>query len=282
MSGAVFFDRDDTLIACRTVAANGDLGDASLVELLEGADAACEMVSEAGFRIVVVTNQGGVARGRYTEADVERVHGRVNELLGGRVDAFRYCPFHPEGVVEPFKREHFWRKPSPGMLLDAAEALDVDLSESWMVGDSPRDMMAGRAAGCRTVLLVRAGMGSKATTAADFACASLVEAAELIVSSREIYSERSTVSLRALVGAPLRESQVRETVLATARGIAERNGVKVLDVSADDSEVVATLATSRLAAVGFAAELRRLTNDWYRHRFGVASLWGDPKGESGR
>jgi len=194
---------------------------------------------------------------------------------------FRFCPYHPEGVVDSFKREHFWRKPSPGMLLDAAEELGTELSESWMVGDSPRDVMAGRAAGCRTILVVRAGMGCKATTGADYATGSLVEAAELIVASQPIVSERSSVTLRALVGAPLREVQVREMVMATARAIAERNGVKLIELVAEEGEVTVTLGTGRLAAVGFAAELRRLTNDWYRGKFGVSSLWGDPKGGGG-
>lgn len=277
MPRAVFFDRDDTLIHCRDVTPAGDLGDPDLVRLIEGSDSAADILKRAGFKLAVITNQGGVARGRYTTAEVDAVNARVNELLGGRIDAFRYCPYHPEGVIDPFKREHFWRKPSPGMILDAAEELDIELSESWLIGDAPRDMMAGRAAGCRTILFKRPGTGVTATTSADFVTASLIEAAELIAASDPLSPERSTVTLRALVGAPLREVQVRSMVEATARAIAERNGVKITDLRVHEDRVTATLGTSRLAAVGFAAELRRLTNDWYRGKFGLSNLWGDPR-----
>ncbi|MEM1167335.1 MAG: HAD family hydrolase [Planctomycetota bacterium] len=277
MPRAVFFDRDDTLIRCRDITPDGDLGDPSLVELIGGAETAADLLKRRDYKLGVITNQGGVARGRYTTDEVEAVNTRLNELLGGRIDTFRYCPYHPEGVIEPFKREHFWRKPSPGMLLDAAEELGVKLSESWMVGDSPRDIVAGRAAGCRTVLFLRPGMGATAAAGADYAVSSLVDAAELIAASEPIEGEKSTVTLRALVGAPLRERAVRDVVQATARAIAERNGVKLEALNVTDDSVVAELETSRLAAVGFAAELRRLTNEWYRSKFGVTTLWGDPK-----
>jgi D-glycero-D-manno-heptose 1,7-bisphosphate phosphatase len=150
---AVFLDRDDTLIANAGVAPGGDLGDPALVELLPGVFDGCTLLRDAGFTLVVVSNQGGVARGLYEEADVHAVHERLNELLAGMIDAFRFCPFHPEGVVERYRREHPWRKPSPGMLLDAAECMNLDPARSWMIGDALRDCEAGRAAGCRTVLV---------------------------------------------------------------------------------------------------------------------------------
>jgi len=181
MSGrpsAVFLDRDDTLIACRSVTPDGDLGDPALVGLLPGAREACERWKEAGFALVVVSNQGGVARGRYGLEDVEAVNARLNELLGGAVDAFRFCPYHPNGTVPEFAREHHWRKPTPGMLLDAADELGIDLSASWMVGDGPRDCGAGRAAGCRTVLV---GPGARAGGEADFASDDLLGACEIVL-----------------------------------------------------------------------------------------------------
>ncbi len=150
---AVFLDRDDTLIACRAVAPDGDLGDPGLVELLPGVRGACLSLRRAGFTLVVVSNQGGVARGRFGVDAVHAVNERLNELLGGLVEAFRFCPFHPRGVAPGFDVEHFWRKPRPGMILDAAEVLGLDLSRSWMVGDAVRDCQAGRAAGCRTILI---------------------------------------------------------------------------------------------------------------------------------
>jgi len=149
----VFFDRDDTLIACRAVVADGDLGDPALVRLLPGAREAVGALKEAGFAVVVVSNQGGVARGRYDEAAVRAVNRRLSELLDHAVDAFYYCPYHPRGVVAGYDREHPWRKPSPGMLLQAARDLDLDLSRSWIVGDAARDCEAGLRAGCKAVLL---------------------------------------------------------------------------------------------------------------------------------
>jgi D-glycero-D-manno-heptose 1,7-bisphosphate phosphatase len=151
---AVFLDRDDTLIDNTNLADWGDLGDPDLVSLLPGARELCEDLRAAGFALVVVTNQGGVARGRYTEADVRAVHERLSELLGHTIEAYRYCPYHPEATVERYRHpDHPWRKPRPGMLLDAAAELGLDLSRSWIVGDAERDCVAGLEAGCRAILL---------------------------------------------------------------------------------------------------------------------------------
>lgn len=149
---AVFLDRDDTLIACRSLPAPappgrpGDLYDASLVELLPGVVHACEALSAAGLALVVVTNQGSVARGAARLEDVERVNRRVRDLLP-MIDAVYYCPFHPQGCGNAFTREHEWRKPGGGMLAAAARTLGLDLSASFLIGDAPRDIDAGRAAG---------------------------------------------------------------------------------------------------------------------------------------
>ncbi|MEM7680442.1 MAG: HAD-IIIA family hydrolase [Planctomycetota bacterium] len=150
---AVFLDRDNTLIRN-----DGDLGDPDEVVLLPGAASAVASLRGLGFRIVVVTNQGGVARGKYGEADVDAVHQRMAEQVhaaanGARFDGFYYCPYHPQGSVPEYTCEHEDRKPQPGMLLRAAQDLDLDLSTSWMVGDQMRDVQAGAAAGARTVLL---------------------------------------------------------------------------------------------------------------------------------
>lgn len=178
---AVFLDRDDTLIHCRSVTPDGDLGDPALVRLMDGAADACRALAEAGFTIVVVSNQGGVARGRYTTDAVERVNDRINELLGGLITRFYYCPYHPKGTVPAFTREHAWRKPAPGMLIQAAMDLGLDLEHSWMVGDAERDVEAGRAAGCRTILVAPA----EPQTRADFTAPSLpIAATHIIMSSR--------------------------------------------------------------------------------------------------
>lgn len=149
---AVFFDRDNTLIV-----SDGYLGDPSKVVLIEGAADAIARLRALGFRVVVVSNQSGVARGMFSEDAVRSVNDRMNELLRADnpravVDRHEFCPFHPEATVEQYRQDSDLRKPKPGMLLAAAEMMQLDLNRSWLVGDAPRDVEAGKAAGCRTVL----------------------------------------------------------------------------------------------------------------------------------
>jgi len=175
-SGAVFLDRDNTLIVN-----DGDLGDPKAVRLIDGVASALARLGGAGWRLVVVSNQGGVARGRFTERDVEAVNSRIVELIDeqtstrGLIDRFYWCPYHPDGTVERYRREHPWRKPQPGMLLQASRDMAIALEQSWLIGDQPRDVEAGEAAGCRTVLLGDADVG------ADVVVGSLSEAADVIL-----------------------------------------------------------------------------------------------------
>lgn len=135
-----------------------------MVKLLPGALEACGAIARAGLRIVVISNQGVVARGAAGLDLVEEIHDRMRELLtpmGGHrslIDAVYYCPYHPDGLVARWTRENQWRKPQPGMPLAAAGELDLDLSRSWLVGDAPRDVEAGIAAGIppERCLLLRA------------------------------------------------------------------------------------------------------------------------------
>jgi len=150
---AIFFDRDNTIIV-----SDGYLGDPEKVVLMQGAAEAVARARSLGFATVVVSNQSGVARGLFSEDDVCAVNRRIDELLlrqnpAAVIDRHEYCPFHPDGTVERYRRESELRKPNPGMILRAAEKLALDLSRSWMIGDAPRDIRAGRAAGCRTILL---------------------------------------------------------------------------------------------------------------------------------
>lgn len=154
VDAAVFLDRDNTLIHN-----DGDLGDPDKVRLKDGVAEGLKALRVAGYRLVVITNQGGVARGRYTEADVDAVNQRiateVEQVTKQRplIDRFYYCPYHPDGEIEEYRRDHPWRKPHPGMLLQAARDLNIDLSTSWVIGDQLRDVQAGRTAGCRTIMI---------------------------------------------------------------------------------------------------------------------------------
>jgi len=165
MRRAVFFDRDDTLIANAAVTSGtdhpGDLFDPALVHLLPAAAAACRTLHDAGFLLVMVTNQGAVARGRCTLADVDRCNAVLRAQLrrdaAVDLDAVYICPYHPSGVVPPFNTEHIYRKPAPGMLLAAAADLDINLHTSWMVGDAQRDVLAGMRAGIPPERSLRVG-----------------------------------------------------------------------------------------------------------------------------
>jgi D-glycero-D-manno-heptose 1,7-bisphosphate phosphatase len=149
---AVFLDRDNTIIEN-----DGYLGVAAQVKLLPGAATALSAIRSMGYRLIVVSNQSGVARGLFSEADVEAVNQemcrQLREQASAHIDASYYCPYHPEAAIAEYKIDHDWRKPKPGMLLQAAVDFNLDLAQCWMIGDQPRDIAAGTAAGCRTILL---------------------------------------------------------------------------------------------------------------------------------
>ncbi len=157
----------------------GYLDDPEEVELLPGVAAAIRSLREAGFAVVVVTNQAGIGHGRLTEGTLAEIHRRLVEELsreGAALDAIYHCPHTPEDRCP-------CRKPAPGMLLRAAEELGLDLSRSYMVGDMTTDIEAGRRAGCFTVL-VRTGFGGadgRADSPPDAVCDDLPAAAELIL-----------------------------------------------------------------------------------------------------
>ncbi len=148
---AVFLDRDDTLIEDP-----GYINHPSQVQLLPGAASSLAQLRRIGYRLVVVSNQSGVARGIVSEEGLAQIHHTLEKLLadeGAYLDAIYYCPFHPEGSIPKYRMESDLRKPAPGMLLKAAKELDIDLSQSWMIGDSYRDVEAGKRAGCKTILI---------------------------------------------------------------------------------------------------------------------------------
>ena len=169
---AVFLDRDGTLIE--------DVGyprDPESVRLLDGAPEGLARLAEAGFPLVVVSNQSGIGRGIVRPAEARAVHDRfVSELerRGIVLAGAKYCPHAPHEGCD-------CRKPAPGMLLAAASELGLDLEGSFMIGDKQTDVEAGRRAGCRTVLLGRAGPGSDT---ADHVAADWDDAASWILGSR--------------------------------------------------------------------------------------------------
>jgi D-glycero-D-manno-heptose 1,7-bisphosphate phosphatase len=134
------------------------------VRLIPGAATALRQLSEAGWLLVGVSNQPAAAKGFVTVAQLEAVQARVVELLavdGAMFDAFRMCLHHPDGVVTELTGGCDCRKPAPGMLLDAAAELQIDLGESWMIGDTDGDVLAGINAGCQTILIQHRDSGHK-------------------------------------------------------------------------------------------------------------------------
>lgn len=142
---ALFLDRDGVL--------NHDdhyVGTPERLRWMDGAAAAVRAANDAGAYVFVVTNQAGVAKGHYGEADVRELHLWMTSELrkaGAHIDDWRYCPYHAEGTVSAYRRTHSWRKPEPGMLLDLMTHWPVDAARSLMVGDQPSDMAAADAAG---------------------------------------------------------------------------------------------------------------------------------------
>lgn len=129
-------------------------------KFLPGALDAMRRLHQAGYSLVIVTNQSGIARGYYTEADYEALTARLREVMaanGSPAAGIYHCPHHPEGTVAGLSFECDCRKPLPGMLLRAAADLGLSLPESIMVGDKLADAQAGRAAGVGQVFLVRSG-----------------------------------------------------------------------------------------------------------------------------
>lgn len=156
MKRAAFLDRDGTVIE-----EVGYLNRLDRVAFFPWTVDAIRVLNQAGLLVVIVTNQAGVARGYFDEALVRETHELMDRRLragGARIDAYYYCPHHPDGVVEALRQTCECRKPRPGMIHQAARDLDIDVAGSFVVGDRWLDVDMGRAAGARTVL-VRTGYG---------------------------------------------------------------------------------------------------------------------------
>ena len=174
---AIFLDRDGTINKYV-----GFLRNIDEFELIDGVVDAIRKINASGYLVIVVTNQPVIARGEVTYAELEKIHNKMETLLGAEgayLDSIYFCPHHPhkgyEGELPELKIDCNCRKPKPGMLLEAARDFNIDLAQSWMIGDGENDVKAGKAAGCKTALIGSENYGQNITAA------SLLSAVEQII-----------------------------------------------------------------------------------------------------
>lgn len=178
MTPAVFIDRDGTLI--ELVHHLTDPGD---VKLIEGAGEAVKRLRDAGWPVIVITNQSVIGRGKLTEAGLAEVHAVMDAqlaALGTEIDGLYFCPLAPTQKDQRIIEDPM-RKPGPGMILQAAKEHALSLGQSWMIGDSLSDVLAGRNAGCSSIV-VRTGYGDRVESDFDAEAPTLAEAADIILS----------------------------------------------------------------------------------------------------
>jgi D,D-heptose 1,7-bisphosphate phosphatase len=190
---AVFLDRDGTINE-----EVGYLDSLDKLKIIPGAYEAIRLINESGMKVVVISNQAGVARGLFTEDFVKITHEHLQIALrqeGAYIDKFYYCPHHPNEGIEPYRQVCNCRKPATGMLLQAARDLNIDLIRSYLVGDRFNDMEAGKKIGVRGIL-VKTGFGQgllqddgpdEATpeNKPDFIAADILEAVRWILKDRK-------------------------------------------------------------------------------------------------
>ena len=147
---AVFFDRDGTLNVD-----TGYLHEKEKLQWMPEAKEAVKYVNDKGYLAIVITNQSGVARGMFGEEAVRSLHQYMNKelgVVGAHIDAFYYCPHHPEAVMPEYRQDCSCRKPKSGLIEQACQDFSIDLGRSLMIGDSPRDAACGEGAGVRGIL----------------------------------------------------------------------------------------------------------------------------------
>jgi D,D-heptose 1,7-bisphosphate phosphatase len=238
---ALFLDRDGVI--------NHEvnhLSDLEQLELLPGVGKAIRKANQAGILVVVITNQPVIARGDITEMDLRIIHNKLETLLGyerAYIDALYYCPHHPDsgfdGEVSELKIECDCRKPSAGLLLQAAKKLNISLRESWMVGDSTSDILAAIHAGVRNILVRTgyAGRDGKYSCVPDYVAANLGDAVDWVVMGHqalaakvESYLAKAANSRLVLIGGLARSGKSSLSQIITEKLVSQGQSVKVFSL----------------------------------------------------
>jgi D-glycero-D-manno-heptose 1,7-bisphosphate phosphatase len=189
---AVFLDRDGVIVELVWDEADGSYEGPNVaadVRLVPGAADAISRIRSLDYRTVVVSNQPGAAKGKVSRDELLEAHAQVVRLLaesGVEIDDYRYCLHHPDALDPELSQACECRKPKPGMLLQAASALDIDLSRSWMIGDSDSDAEAGRRAGCQTILVEnpRSAHRRRAGDHVDYRARDVSHAVDIVANER--------------------------------------------------------------------------------------------------
>ena len=266
---AVFFDRDNTLIV-----SDGYLGDPAQVMLVDGAADAVAKARQYGFKVFTISNQSGVARGLFDEAAVRSVNARLDEMLqrangAALIQAHEYCPHHPEAQVEAYRLDCEDRKPRPGMLKRLAQKFNLDLNRSWVVGDAPRDIEAGKLAGCRTILFTDPNLpaspsaSAESKVTADYTVSSLREAVNII--AKEAFKPTTAPTPR-IINAAANATAATIFAAAHANGNGKARSILAAPVASVGSTAVleeepATTETSDNSNSGSSASVTNETTD---------------------
>lgn len=172
---AVFLDRDGVLTEER-----GYVSSVKELCIFTYVGECIAKIREKGYYSIVITNQSGIARGLFTENDLQEMNRYLQDAIG--IDAVYYCPHHPEGIVEQYKKICECRKPGIALLEQARRDFDIDMRRSYMIGDRASDILAGQKAGVRTILL-ESGYGTaklEAEISPDYVCNDLLDAIEIL------------------------------------------------------------------------------------------------------
>jgi len=189
MERAVFVDRDGVISE-----EVGYIGDRDRLRLIPQSADAVKLINQSGLKIIVITNQSGVARGYFSEEMLGHIHRKMEQLLsdqGASLDAIYYCPHHPEGTVEAYRRQCACRKPAAGLLIKAAQEHAIDVASSYLVGDKHTDIECAHRAGAKGILVLT-GYGkdelrkinSGALAQPEYVAADLLDAVQWIIKDK--------------------------------------------------------------------------------------------------